>query len=161
MIKAIVACDPTGGIGLDGAMPWPHNKVDLWNFQALTIGHAVVMGSKTWSSLPKSLVNRTQYVLTTQETLEFKKDNEPKLITGDLENILPKLSLLHDTVWIMGGADIYKQAWESIQEWNITIHPKVYASDVYIDLEGIYDEFTLVDSYIMSELEFQTLRKNI
>ncbi len=50
----IVAADNRGGIGKDGGMPWPRLRGDLAHFKALTMGHAVIMGRKTWDSLPAS-----------------------------------------------------------------------------------------------------------
>jgi len=51
----IVAADRNNGIGKDGKMPWPKLKHDLEHFKKLTMGHAVIMGRKTWDSLPESV----------------------------------------------------------------------------------------------------------
>ena len=53
-------------IGKDGAIPW-HISDDLKRFKALTMGHTIVMGRKTWDSLPKKpLPGRTNIVVTRQ-----------------------------------------------------------------------------------------------
>jgi len=159
MIKAIVACDQAGGIGLNGSMPWPHNKTDLQNFRALTMGHAVVMGHKTWASLPKSLDNRMQYVLTRQMNINPPATYNCKIITGQVDSLLKELEMYHDIVWVIGGLDIYRQAWSLIQEWHITVHPDLYTVDKRINLQEIYDNFNLTHSYSKAGLQFKTLCK--
>jgi dihydrofolate reductase len=159
MIKAIVACDQAGGIGLDGSMPWPHNKTDLQNFKAVTTGHAVVMGSQTWASLPRSLEDRMQYICTRKLRVEPKITYNARTITGDIPTLLQELEYHHKIVWVIGGLDIYKQAWPVIQEWNVTIHPDLYTVDKRINLQAIYDEFDLVHSYSKAGLQFKILKK--
>ena len=64
MIKAILACDENWGIGKAGTLPWLHNPADLKWFKQMTTGSTVVMGRKTWDSLPvKPLPNRKNIVV--------------------------------------------------------------------------------------------------
>lgn len=66
----IVAADRANGIGLAGALPWPKLAADLAHFRALTMGHAVIMGRRTWDSLPASvrpLPGRVNIVLSRTE----------------------------------------------------------------------------------------------
>jgi dihydrofolate reductase len=61
-----------GVIGKDGALPW-RLKTDLANFRAVTMGKPVIMGRKTWESLPKKpLVGRTNIVLSRDGSFEPK-----------------------------------------------------------------------------------------
>jgi len=61
-----------GVIGKDGALPW-RLKSDLANFRAVTMGKPVIMGRKTWDSLPKKpLVGRTNIVLSRDGSFEPK-----------------------------------------------------------------------------------------
>lgn len=65
-----IARDRRGVIGRDGALPW-RLKTDLANFRAVTMGKPVIMGRKTWESLPKRpLVGRTNIVLTRDGSYE-------------------------------------------------------------------------------------------
>ena len=65
-IILVVAVAENGVIGKDGAIPW-HISDDLKRFKALTLGHTVVMGRKTWDSLPKKpLPGRANVVVTRQ-----------------------------------------------------------------------------------------------
>ena len=52
-LSLIVACGETGQIGLNGGLPWPHLRRDMAHFQRLTQGSAVIMGRKTWESIPE------------------------------------------------------------------------------------------------------------
>ena len=62
-IHLICAQDENGGIGQDGKLPW-HISEDLKNFKALTVNSTIIMGRKTWDSLPiKPLPNRKNIIL--------------------------------------------------------------------------------------------------
>jgi dihydrofolate reductase len=64
MLKAVFACDDNWGIGKNGDLPWPHNSEDLKWFKSMTDGKTVIMGRKTWESLPiKPLPNRRNIVV--------------------------------------------------------------------------------------------------
>ena len=63
-MKAILAADADWGIGKDGTMPWPHNSDDLKWFKECTIDSTVIMGRKTWDSLPfKPLSDRQNIII--------------------------------------------------------------------------------------------------
>mgnify|MGYP003443108101 FL=1 len=64
-LSAIVACDANGLIGLDGALPWRLPE-EMRHFRALTLGHAVIMGRRTWDSLPCPLSGRFSIVVTSR-----------------------------------------------------------------------------------------------
>ena len=67
-----IARDRNGVIGKDGALPW-RLKTDLANFRAVTMGKPVIMGRKTWDSLPKKpLVGRTNIVLSRDGSFDPK-----------------------------------------------------------------------------------------
>ena len=62
-IQLTWAQDKKGGIGKNGKLPW-HISEDLKNFKKLTTGHTIIMGRKTWDSLPvKPLPNRKNIIL--------------------------------------------------------------------------------------------------
>src|SRR5512141_891179 len=68
-VELIAAVAANGVIGADNRLPW-HLSEDLKRFRALTTGHAVIMGRKTWQSLPRALPNRQNIVVTRQARLE-------------------------------------------------------------------------------------------
>lgn len=105
-INAIVAVDDQWGIGKDGTMPWPHLAEDLKRFKKLTDGAMIVMGKNTWLSLPKRPLPNRQNIIVSK-TLE---DDYAVKVQGDPKEILAKLKKAWDgDIWIIGGAEVYRQ----------------------------------------------------
>jgi dihydrofolate reductase len=78
---------------------------DMAHFKAMTSGKHVVMGRKTWDSLPKKpLPKRKNYVLTKDET--FKVDGKTKILHS-IEEVLALAK--NEDVWVIGGGEIYNQ----------------------------------------------------
>ena len=109
----------TYAIAVDGGMPWDRPD-DLAHFQELTSGDTILMGRKTWETLPvKPLPDRCNVVLSRSE--EFAKDvRETDVVvafsvTGALRAVQP-----YKRVWIMGGAEIYKQFAPYVDDMHIT-----------------------------------------
>lgn len=105
MISAIVAVDNNWGIGYNGELL---EKIpeDMKYFKELTTNNVVVMGRKTWDSLPKKpLPNRTNIVITNQKKSE---ENGAKFMT--LEDATRYAIVNRPTdVFIIGGGQIYKK----------------------------------------------------
>lgn len=105
-IVLIVAAADNGVIGKNGAIPWRLPE-DLRRFKALTMGHPIVMGRKTWDSFPKKpLPGRTNIVITRQ--LGWRADGA--VPATSLEDALRLAEDLGDTVFIIGGGEIYRAA---------------------------------------------------
>ena len=106
MISAIVAVDNNWGIGFNGDL-LEHIPEDLKYFKALTDGNIVVMGRKTWDSLPKKpLPNRLNIVITSQE----RHFEEMTAFIPFLEVVSRlKHSQKEDDWFIIGGGQIYKE----------------------------------------------------
>lgn len=106
-INLIYARAANGVIGKDGAMPW-HLPEDLAHFKQLTQGCPVLMGRKTWDSLPpkfRPLPGRTNIVITRQA--DWQAEGAQR--AGSLEEAL-QLAGAAPEVWVMGGAQIYARA---------------------------------------------------
>ena len=104
MISLIVAIDSNRAIGNRGDLLY-HFSEDLRRFKALTTGHTVLMGRKTFESLPNgALPNRRNIVLTTREGYAA-----PGIETAG--NISKALAMIADDpeVYIIGGEEIYRQ----------------------------------------------------
>lgn len=103
MISIIAAVADNGVIGDKNALLW-HISEDLRHFKAVTSGHPVVMGRKTYESLGRPLPNRTNVVVTRQ----------PLAIEGCriVHSLQEALALFPDSkeVFVIGGAQIYAQA---------------------------------------------------
>lgn len=106
-ISLIYARAANGVIGKDNTMPW-HLPEDMAHFKRLTQGWPVIMGRKTWDSLPprfRPLPGRTNVVITRQP--DWKEAGaEP---ASSLADAL-KLCSQSEEVWVIGGAQIYAQA---------------------------------------------------
>lgn len=106
-LHLIYARAANGAIGKDGAMPW-HLPEDLAHFKRTTLGCPVIMGRKTWESLPprfRPLPGRTNVVVTRQRDWQA----EGARVAHSLEDAIALCGDVPDA-WIIGGADIYAQA---------------------------------------------------
>lgn len=106
-IHMIFARAANGVIGNNNTMPW-HLPEDMARFKRLTQGWPVIMGRKTWDSLPprfRPLPGRTNVVITRQQ--DWRENGaEPAASLADAL----KICATSEEVWIMGGAQIYAQA---------------------------------------------------
>tara|TARA_B100001996_G_C18555117_1_gene552426 strand:- start:67 stop:525 length:459 start_codon:yes stop_codon:yes gene_type:complete len=106
MLGMIVACDRNGAIGKDGDLPW-RQSTDLQHFKQITMGSNLIMGRKTWDSLPGMLPGREHFVLS----------------RGEVEGV-PVISVedaLGMDGWIIGGGQIYELFLPHVTELHRTI----------------------------------------
>jgi dihydrofolate reductase len=105
-VTVVAAVARNGVIGRDGDLPW-HLPEDLRRFKSLTMGHVLVMGRKTFESIGRPLPGRTTIVVTRQAGWPVP---EGVLVAGDLEAALQQAAALDDDVFVVGGAEVYRQA---------------------------------------------------
>ena len=133
MISAIVAVDENFGIGFNGNLL---EKIpeDMKYFKELTTNNIVIMGRKTWDSLPKKpLPNRTNIVITNQKRSE---ENGAKFMT--LEDAMRYAIVNRPTdVFIIGGGSIYKGF--------LPICDKVYLTKIMISHENVDTYFPNIE----------------
>ena len=106
-LKLIYARSRNGVIGREGQLPW-HLPADLAHFKKTTLGQAVVMGRKTWDSLPerfRPLPGRTNIVITRQKDWQAKG----ALVAHSLAQAMA-LCPEPGPLWVIGGAEVYAQA---------------------------------------------------
>ena len=109
----MVAVAPEGIIGKDNTIPW-HYSADLKRFKRLTTGNTIIMGRKTWESLPiKPLPNRRNIVITRSSI----KDIEC------FQSIDDALQTCEGDVWFIGGAGIYQEAMQKADIIDMTLVP--------------------------------------
>jgi dihydrofolate reductase len=129
MISIIAAISEDNGIGYQNSLLW-HLPEDLKRFKKLTLGHTVIMGKKTWESLPKKpLPGRINIVITDdpQEVIENS------ITAYSIEDALNKCGK-EDEVFIIGGGSVYRQFMAIADRLYIThIHKKAQA-DIYFPL---------------------------
>ncbi|MBC7759898.1 MAG: dihydrofolate reductase [Phormidesmis sp. FL-bin-119] len=104
MISLIVAVDENNGIGKDNKLPW-HLPADLKHFKALTTGHPIIMGRKTFESIGKALPNRRNIVISRQ-TDYFA---EGISVVSSLDEAF-RICQTDDESFVIGGAEIFKYA---------------------------------------------------
>ena len=127
-INLIFARAANGVIGHHNVMPW-HLPQDLAHFKQLTHGCPVIMGRKTWDSLPprfRPLPGRTNIVVTRQEKWH-EAGSTPALGLSDALSLCK-----HDAdVWIIGGAQIYTQTLPLAQRVEVTEIAQDFDGDAY------------------------------
>ncbi len=119
-IKAIVAITKNNGIGYQGDLLYRFPK-DMNHFKKKTTGDVVIMGSKTYESIPKKfrpLKGRTNIVLSRNPNKKYP--GEDVLIISNIESALAKARGHNTTIWIIGGSEIYKQTLPYISEIEVT-----------------------------------------
>jgi|SRR6185503_20185649 len=137
MIIGIAAVARNRAIGKKGKLPW-HYAADMKFFKNTTMGHAVVMGRKTWLTLKKPLPGRLNIVLTRDGNLE---PQESLLVLSDIESVLSFNNSLTTDMFVIGGAQIYREFLAHIQKWIITQVPvTVDGADAFMP-EGYLDDF--------------------
>ena len=127
-INMIFARSANGVIGKNNAMPW-HLPEDLAHFKKLTLGSPVIMGRKTWDSLPskfRPLPGRTNVVITRQADWQA----EGAQTAGSLQDALA-LCQTSNVIWIIGGAQIYAQAEPLANRIEVTHIVKDFEGDAF------------------------------
>ena len=124
-LKLIYARSRNGVIGRDGQLPW-HLPADLAHFKQTTLGQAVVMGRKTWDSLPerfRPLPGRTNIVITRQTDWHAPG----ALVAHSLDQAM-SLCPAPGPLWVIGGADIYAQA--------LPLASTVVVTEIDVEVQG-------------------------
>lgn len=125
-IKAIVAVDENGAIGRQGDLLC-HLPADMRHFKEMTMGHSIVMGRKTFESFPRRpLPGRQNLVITRSAGWQYPGVT----VAHSLEQAIAMAET--DTVFIIGGAQIYEQALPVVDVLHLTlIHARWASADVY------------------------------
>jgi dihydrofolate reductase len=126
-ISIIAAVADNYAIGKSNNLPW-YLPADLKHFKQLTTGHAVVMGKRTFESLPKGpLPNRKNIVLT---SVMSEGVNKGYFEADSLDDAI-FLCEHEEQVFIMGGATVYKQCINKVDSMYITWIHKEFSADTF------------------------------
>ena len=112
----------SGVIGRDGDLPW-HLSADLKRFKQLTMGHHIIMGRKTFQSIGRLLPGRTTVVVTRQPDFQAAG----AIVTHNLHDAIAA-ARDDDEAFIIGGAEIYRQA--------LPLVDRIYLTEVEADVAG-------------------------
>ena len=140
-LSIIVAQSENRAIGHNGDMPW-HLSGDLKRFKALTMGHPVVMGRRTWESLPKRpLVGRRNIVFS--QSTDFAPEGAE--VVRSINDLFDLLRECDDEVFIIGGGRIYNMLMPFTQRLYITwVHKEFQEADTFFPIIDL-SEFTKVN----------------
>ncbi len=144
-ISIIVALSENNAIGVNNDLPW-HLSDDLKHFKQLTKGHTVIMGRKTWNSLPrKPLPLRRNIVLSTDPAFL----PEGAEVARSVEAVVNKIAA-DEEAFVMGGATLYRQF--------LPLADRLYFTRVYttIDADVYFPEVDLSHYQMVQESELFT-----
>ena len=138
MISLIAAVARNRALGKDGQLLW-HLPEDMRYFRETTRGKPVIMGRKTWESLPdafRPLPGRHNVVVTRQAGWQPEPASDQVSVASTIEGALDAARALGKPVWVMGGAQIYAQALPLADEVWVTEIAQDFAGDAYAPVLG-------------------------
>ena len=121
-LSLIVAMAKNRAIGVDNHLPW-HLPADLKHFRALTMGHPIIMGRKTFDSIGRVLPGRRNIVLTRNR--DYRRDGAE--IVHSLDEALEKCRD-ETEAFVIGGAHLYEDAIHRVS--------RIYVTEVHADAKG-------------------------
>ncbi len=139
-VTIIAAVADNAVIGSQGELPW-RLSADLKRFKALTMGHAMIMGRKTFDSVGKALPGRRNIVVTRNRGFAA-----PEVVAAPSIESALLLVQDDDNVFIAGGAEIYSQALHRADEMLLTrVHAEPEGDATFPEFDDV-NEWKLVDS---------------
>jgi len=125
MITIIAAIANNNALGKDNQLIW-HLPADLKRFKKVTLNHHIIMGRKTFESLGKPLPKRTTIIITRDTKLEV----DGCIVVHSLKDAI-NASKQDENPYILGGAEIYKQAIDIADKLDITLVHHDFDADVF------------------------------
>jgi len=138
-VTMIAAAGENNALGKDNDLVW-HLPDDFRRFKALTTGHYIIMGRKTFESFPQPLPNRTHVVITRQKDYERKG----AVVVHSLKDAL-EIAQEDPQPFIIGGGEIFDLGMEITEKIELTrVHAEFEADAFFPDLDQ--DQWDLVSS---------------
>lgn len=159
MIVMIAAVAENNALGKDNELVW-HLPNDFKRFKELTSGHYIIMGRKTFESFPKPLPNRTHIVITRQQN--YQPDG--CIVVNSIENAI-KACPENETIYIIGGGEIYNQALAFSDTIEITkVHGEFEADAFFPEIKAeewelVQSDFNAKDERHLYDYTYQTFVK--
>lgn len=129
-ISLIVAMDEARLIGRSGGLPW-HIPEEMRAFKRITMGHPCIMGRKTWESLKRPLPGRLNVVVTRQSGYTATGAVVVTSLAQALELAKARCDEWGDEVFVIGGAELYRDALPLAQRLYLTRVQGRFDGDVY------------------------------
>ena len=117
MFSIIVAVSKNNIIGKDNSIPW-FIPEDLKRFKEITMGKKMIMGRKTFESLPGVLPGRKHIILTRNK--DYKVDNENVEVYYDFDDLINKFKDSEEEIFIIGGSEIYNKFYKHANKLFLT-----------------------------------------
>lgn len=150
-LSMIAALSTNGVIGRDSGIPW-RQSTDLKRLKALTMGHHIIMGRKTFDTIGRPLPGRTNVVITRQPDFSA----EGVVVVSSLEDAIRLVAEAGDSEpFIAGGAQIYELAMHRAD--------RMYLTRIHADIPGdtFFPEFDDVSEWHLTDAEhFEADEKN-
>lgn len=142
-VSLIAAMADNRVIGRDGALPWRLPR-DMRRFKSLTTGHTVVMGRKTFETLPGPLPNRRNVVLSRDAGFGWPGIE----VARDLESAL-RAAALGTEVFVAGGGDVYRAA--------LPLADRIHLTVVHTAVEGdtTFPAFAMEEWRLVEDMRFE------
>ena len=147
LISLIAAMASNRVIGHRGEIPWKipgEQKL----FKEITLGHATIMGRKTYESLSQPLPGRTNIVVTSQRDFEAPGC----IVVNDLASALNACPDGEDEAFVIGGSQLYHEALPMADRIYLTVIPKEVPGDAYFP-EIPAEEFEIKKSELIDGVE--------
>jgi dihydrofolate reductase len=125
MITIIAAIADNNALGKDNQLIW-HLPADLKRFKKVTLGHHIIMGRKTFESLGKPLPKRTTIIITRNKN--YKQAG--CIVVNSLSEAV-EAAKADPNPYILGGAEIYKQAMKIADKLDITFVHHTFEADAF------------------------------
>jgi len=156
MITLIAAAAENNALGKNNDLIW-HLPDDFKRFKTLTSGYYIIMGRKTFESFPKPLPNRTHIIISRQKN--YLPDG--CYVVDSLEKAI-EMTPKNETVFIIGGGEIYKQSLEIADKIELTrVHHQFEADTFFPEIDVkkwqlIFEEYHPKDEKHLYDFTFQT-----
>ncbi|MFE9403447.1 dihydrofolate reductase [Streptomyces sp. NPDC006530] len=136
-VGLIWAQTPDGVIGAGNAIPWRLPE-DMAHFRATTLGHPVVMGRKTWDSLPPRFrpLSGRRNIVVTRDPLWAAEGAERAGSVGEALDIAARSAEPTASVWVIGGGEIYRAALAHATTLSVTEVETSVSGDTYAPTPG-------------------------
>jgi dihydrofolate reductase len=157
-VVLVAALTPQRVIGLRGDMPWPKLPKDMAQFKNFTMGHPVIMGRKTWDSIPleyRPLEGRTNIVLTRDRNY----CSEGAVVCTTLEaarQVAEEICGGGDTIMVIGGGEIYNLAFPYATHLRLTLLEQEFDGDTFFpEYESTFTQTNIEDPITQKGVTFR------
>lgn len=143
ILSAVLAMSENRVIGKNNQLPW-RLPADLKHFKAITTGHPILMGRKTYESIGRPLPNRTNIILTHNPLFQAPGC----IVVTSVDEAIRDASLENkEEIFVIGGAEIYKLLLPVTQRIYLTIVHHQFEGDAYFPelVEGAWKEVEKIE----------------